>query len=229
MYKRALKADPGHTPSLVNYAVLLQEARGDVDSAEELYRRALKPAVEHGLISLSFISNTKSPTAAARGNSANVTPTVKVGDGGACAGAALSAAATSMTPADAQDQDGFDQGQARRVVKALVNYGNLLFDVRGDVVSAEECLREAVPFSLSVSPSVRLCLLSFLSLPLSAAHLPSLLFFVLLSLHPCLFFSGARALSARAYRDAGLIRFASIRRRMQDRQGLAAAAAKQRV
>ena len=154
MYKRALKADPGHTPSLVNYAVLLQEARGDVDSAEELYRRALKPAVEHGLISLSFISNTKSPTAAARGNSANVTPTVKVGDGGACAGAALSAAATSMTPADAQDQDGFDQGQARRVVKALVNYGNLLFDVRGDVVSAEECLREAVPFSLSPRPSL---------------------------------------------------------------------------
>ena len=152
MYKRALKADPGHTPSLVNYAVLLQEARGDVDSAEELYLRALKPAVEHGLISLSFISNTKSPTAAARGNSANLTPTVKVGDGRACAGAALSAAATSMTPAD--DKDGFDQGQARRVVKALVNYGNLLFDVRGDVVSAEECLREAVPFSLSPRPSL---------------------------------------------------------------------------
>ena len=152
MYKRALKADPGHTPSLVNYAVLLQEARGDVDSAEELYLRALKPAVEHALISLSFISNTKSPTAAARGNSANVTPTVKVGDGRACAGAALSAAATSMTPAD--DNDGFDQGQARRVVKALVNYGNLLFDVRGDVVSAEECLREAVPFSLSPRPSL---------------------------------------------------------------------------
>ena len=152
MYKRALKADPGHTPSLVNYAVLLQEARGDVDSAEELYLRALKPAVEHGLISLSFISNTKSPTAAARGNSANLTPTVKVGDGRACAGAALSAAATSMTPAD--DNDGFDQGQARRVVKALVNYGNLLFDVRGDVVSAEECLREAVPFSLSPRPSL---------------------------------------------------------------------------
>ena len=152
MYKRALKADPGHTPSLVNYAVLLQEARGDVDSAEELYLRALKPAVEHGLISLSFISNTKSPTAAARGNSANLTPTVKVGDGRACAGAALSAAATSMTPPD--DNDGFDQGQARRVVKALVNYGNLLFDVRGDVVSAEECLREAVPFSLSPRPSL---------------------------------------------------------------------------
>ena len=152
MYKRALKADPGHTPSLVNYAVLLQEARGDVDSAEELYLRALKPAVEHGLISLSFIRNTKSPTAAARGNSANLTPTVKVGDGRACAGAALSAAATSMTPAD--DNDGFDQGQARRVVKALVNYGNLLFDVRGDVVSAEECLREAVPFSLSPRPSL---------------------------------------------------------------------------
>ena len=152
MYKRALKADPGHTPSLVNYAVLLQEARGDVDSAEELYLRALKPAVEHGLISLSFISNTKSPTAAARGNSANLTPTVKVGDGRACAGAALSAAATSMTPAD--DNDGFDQGQARRVVKALVNYGNLLFDVGGDVVSAEECLREAVPFSLSPRPSL---------------------------------------------------------------------------
>ena len=70
MYKRALKADPGHTPSLVNYAVLLQEARGDVDSAEELYLRALKPAVEHDLISLSFISNTKSPTTAARCNSA---------------------------------------------------------------------------------------------------------------------------------------------------------------
>ena len=152
MYKRALKADPGHTPSLVNYAVLLQEARGDVDSAEELYLRALKPAVEHGLISLSFISNTKSPTAAARCNSAKVTPTVKVGDGRACAGAALSAAATSMTPAD--DNDSFDQGQARRVVKALVNYGNLLFDVRGDVVSAEECLREAVPFSLSPRPSL---------------------------------------------------------------------------
>ena len=130
----------------------VQEARGDVDSAEELYLRALKPAVEHGLISLSFISNTKSPTAAARGNSANLTPTVKVGDGRACAGAALSAAATSMTPAD--DNDGFDQGQARRVVKALVNYGNLLFDVRGDVVSAEECLREAVPFSLSPRPSL---------------------------------------------------------------------------
>ncbi|MGB1598078.1 MAG: hypothetical protein ACPIOQ_35300, partial [Promethearchaeia archaeon] len=75
-----------------------------------------------------------------------------VGDGRACAGAALSAATTSMTPAD--DNDGFDQGQARRVVKALVNYGNLLFDVRGDVVSAEECLREAVPFSLSPRPSL---------------------------------------------------------------------------
>ena len=204
MYKRALKADPGHTPSLVNYAVLLQEARGDVDSAEELYLRALKPAVEHGLISLSFISNTKSPTAAARCNSAKVTPTVKVGDGRACAGAALSAAATSMTPAD--DNDGFDQGQARRVVKALVNYGNLLFDVRGDVVSAEECLREAVPFSLSPRPS--LSSLSSLFPCFCRTRLPSLLFFVLLSLRPCLFLSGARALSVRAHRDAGFIRFA---------------------
>ena len=49
MYKRALKADPGHMPSLVNYAVLLQEARGDVDSAEELYLRALVEVEQVGI------------------------------------------------------------------------------------------------------------------------------------------------------------------------------------
>ena len=58
LYKRALKSDPLHAPTLVNYAALLQE-RGAMDAAEELYIRLLTRAVDDGCISLSFVRNTK--------------------------------------------------------------------------------------------------------------------------------------------------------------------------
>ena len=42
LYKRAIDADPLHAYSLYNYALLLEDVRGDYDGAETHFRLALK-------------------------------------------------------------------------------------------------------------------------------------------------------------------------------------------
>jgi tetratricopeptide (TPR) repeat protein len=145
LYKRALKSDPGHLPTLVNYAVLLQEVRNDAATAQTLYLKVLETAVKKGTISLSFIRSTPNSPPPSLRSPASTKP--RPSQGGT-----PSRTCTMPPPAERKDGDGGGGGMGdravpavpRAVVTALVNYAQLLQEREQDVVSAEECLREAV-------------------------------------------------------------------------------------
>ena len=49
LYKRAIKADPGHGYSLYNYAVLLEDVRAAYDDAEKYYKLAIEASPNDSL------------------------------------------------------------------------------------------------------------------------------------------------------------------------------------
>ena len=141
LYKRVLKTDPAHMPTLVNYAVLLQQVRGEVSAAEDLYLCLLKAAVKAGSIQLSFIQASPAGRSSPPRVQGEAAETRQEEAGAAARGAAGGAAGGGA---------GAGVGAAASaVVAGLVNYGKLLLEERGDVVSAQECLNEA----LRVSPA----------------------------------------------------------------------------
>jgi tetratricopeptide (TPR) repeat protein len=145
LYKRALKSDPGHLPTLVNYAVLLQEVRNDGATAQTMYLKVLETAVKQGAISLSFIRSTPTSPPPSLRSPASTKPRPSQGS-------TPSRTCTMPPPSERKDGDGGGGGVGdralpavpRAVVTALVNYAQLLQEREQDVVSAEECLREAV-------------------------------------------------------------------------------------
>jgi tetratricopeptide (TPR) repeat protein len=151
LYKRVLKSDPMHIPTLVNYAVLVQEVEGDVNAAEDLYLRALKTAVMQGSVALSFIDLSRSldlSKVGARGRNGTsvVSKTTRVGHS---SGPRVPLDGAKDSPRTTQVVIGGGQhiqapAASRSVVTALINYGQLVLNERGDVMSAEECVREAV-------------------------------------------------------------------------------------
>ena len=129
-----------------------------MDGAEDLYLRVLDGAVKREAISLSFIAlskpstTTKSPTKmplfasqkTSTSSKTSSTPTAKH----VPPPPPPREAKNDKSPKGGGDGVGGIGGSVgvvtRSEVTALVNIGQLLYEHRGDVMSAEECLREAV-------------------------------------------------------------------------------------
>ena len=145
LYKRALMTDPGHAATLVNYAVLVQEMRNDAAAAQRMYLKVLERAVSEGSVSLSFIRITPaSPPPSLPSPASDKPRSAKPAQPGRGSKLPIDERRDGGRSGGGGDHGEGDRAVPRAVVTALVNYAQQLLELQEDVLSAEECLREAV-------------------------------------------------------------------------------------